>query len=70
MLYKFVVHLDASQDETNPRRANQISPFSLICRIDVGSDVSRPVHSGGLGISNIGDVVDMACGSVSLVRES
>lgn len=69
MLYKFVVHLDASQDESNPRRANQVHPFFLICGINVGSDVSCPVHSGCLGISNIGDVVDMAYGPVSLVRE-
>lgn len=58
--YKFIVDLDTSQDEPDPGGIDQIEPFFLMCWVDVGADVACPIHSCGLGVSHVGDIVDMA----------
>jgi hypothetical protein len=57
--YKFVVHFDALQDETNSLGADHIQPFLLVCGVDVIANVASPVHSSCFGISNVCDIVDM-----------
>jgi len=61
--YKLEVRLYAPQYQPVTFRCPQLRPFLFMCRVDICSEILRPIDSSRLSVANVGHVVDMAFGT-------
>lgn len=58
--HEFIVDFYAPEDQANSRRIEQVVPFFHVCLVDVSANVACPVYPGGFGVSDVGDIIDVA----------
>lgn len=58
--YKLVVNFDTSQYQADSCVAQEIMPPFFVLGIEVCADVAHKIDSCRLGVSDVGDVVDVA----------
>lgn len=58
LTHKFVIRLDAPQNQSNTLRRDQLHPLFRVLRIH-GREVARPIAASRFGVAGVHDIIHM-----------